>query len=97
MSLTDAERMRDLLQPLVTDPDVYWHTVVMLAAQDLGVLAEVHRQECAREPGTCRTCAELERAWAMFDAHDLIQPSGCGCPDHIIYPRRVARQPGAAA
>jgi hypothetical protein len=94
--------MRDLLKPLATDPNVYWHTVVMLAAQDLGVLEEVHRAECDRRPGSCRTCAEFERAWAMFDAHDLIQPSGCGCADCIEIPYRSPALPavesaGAAA
>jgi hypothetical protein len=85
--------MRDLLKPLIADPNIYWHTVVMLAAQDLGVLEEVHRAECERQPGSCRTCAEFECAWAMFDAHDLIQPSGCGCADCIEVPYRSPALP----
>lgn len=83
-----VQRMRAELLPLIDDPDVYWPTVVDLLQQDLGVLDEVHREECQQSAG-CRTCVEISNTWVMLDAHDAIQPSGCGCADHITYPRRT--------
>ncbi len=75
------------LQPHRYDPDRYWPLLVgMVHDQFILALAE-HREDC--DNATCRTCMNLARLDTTLEAHNAIQPGGCACDDHRVFPHRL--------
>lgn len=77
--------VRDELQPYIHDPAGYWQYLADRLIVGALELVQAHRAECQLDE--CRTCIEAARLLIPVDAHDAIQPTGCACDEHLVYPR----------
>lgn len=76
------------LTALATKPAAYWADLAYALLDATEALYNTHRSSCA-DTG-CRTCLAIGELITQYDAHDRLQPSGCGCPDHTTVPNRRA-------
>jgi hypothetical protein len=83
------------LQPYRHDPDNYWSLLLGLLHDQLVELIDEHREGCSRRD--CRVCFHLACVETTLAGHDAVQPSGCACPDHRVYPHRPLFGPAEEA
>jgi hypothetical protein len=76
--------IQDQLRPHLHNPARYWPTLVEYLIGTAEYLDWIHGKDCTTTD--CRTCETLADLTAAVEAHDLLQPSGCACTDHITYP-----------
>jgi hypothetical protein len=77
---------RRLLAAHCDDPDLYWQVLLTLLTVNLEALQHTHH-DCG-DP-QCRLCLLISDSTTLLDAHDSLQPSGCGCAGHISIPAPV--------
>ncbi|OJF10393.1 hypothetical protein [Couchioplanes caeruleus] len=75
---------QDFLRPHLHNPEVYWPTLVLLFEERIWLVDSRHTPSCTS--AECLICGLIRDLNAVSAAHDLIQPSGCACPDHITHP-----------
>ena len=70
------------------DPDRYWSSLVGLLHDQFIQTLDEHREDC--DGADCRTCQNLACLETTLEGHNAVQPAGCACPDHRVYPYRLA-------
>jgi hypothetical protein len=77
-------QVRADLDALKHNPAGYWQEIADTLLGAVLDIEEIHRSECTAE--RCETCQHIARMRLVLDAHDTLQPSGCSCDQHRLYP-----------
>jgi hypothetical protein len=73
------------LDDYLHEPDKYWNLLVSLLHDQIVMATDQHREDCI-DNRDCRTCMSLARIEVILEGHNLVQPDGCACPEHRVYP-----------